>query len=212
MNHETTTQEILQKIDPATLCQHCPFAPKNSEGNGQQTEQWKTLPLALEEKGSPQADYSLESAPYASHEGQPESSNTKAFDDLVQQLALAYLMNDVNEAKSELRMVDNPAHEDDLTIKAELERLEQRAEMEEARNIDAMGSLNQDGVATLTHPANDASQNGAVTMPADGMTKSTIHRWSKEQKEMPSKDGQHLAQPPHCEASKDKRGTDREVS
>jgi hypothetical protein len=211
MSHETTQQEVPQTIDPATPCEHCPFAPKNSEGNGQQTAPEKAIGL------SDKAQEIDRQIPLPFHEEwtlehDAESGEPKSFDDIVHRMALAYLMHDVHEAESGQQTSDSPVHEDALDIKTEMERLEQRAEREKVYSSDATDRPDQNGTAALAYPANGGPQHSAANIQADGMTKSTTDRWSVEQTGTARKDEQPLAQTPHREAPKDVRGTDREPS
>jgi hypothetical protein len=213
MDHENTEQEVPQIIDPATLCEHCPFAPQNAEGNGQQRAAEKALGASLKtqeiDRQMPlpfEDQFESEGLP----ENEPESSDSKPFDDLTQRLALAYLMREDSEAGSGLTLPADPAQADRLDIKAEVEHLEQRAEREEVHDGNVADQPDPNGVAALLYPASDGAKSSKARTDTCGMIKGADRRAAQEQKGTTRQGGQHRADTQHREAPKDERGADRE--
>lgn len=215
MDHEKKLQEVSQIIDPATLCEHCPFAPKTPEGDGQQTAAENALGISLQRQ---EIDRQIP-LPFEDTlggewllENEPESGEPKPFDDITHRLALAYLTYHESEAGRGWLTPADPVHGDASTLKAEVEHREQRAEREKAQGANGADQPDPGRLSALAYPATDEFRSSTARMNIGGVSKEADQRSAQEQKGTARQDGQHLAQTPHREAPKDVRGADREPS
>ena len=195
MDHENTAQEVPQIIDPATLCEHCPFAPQNEEGNGQKTAQEKALGLPKKERQNDRQiplPFDDKSGGESLPENEPENEEPKLPIEIMHRLAMAYLTQGANEPHTAVPFAVDPALMDVPEWKAELEHRQQREGAEQLHHETPLEMPNQEA--------------------ANGRIQDTKHRRTGEQAGTATSDRQPLTQTPHREAPKDRQAAERERS